>query len=70
MGESPKEVGEVDIGSRHETQGHYRKQKLVYLYCTISRAFMGIPGIIVSYSFPLDPLRQNTKKSRDGDGQT
>jgi hypothetical protein len=35
--------------SRHEAQRLYEKQ---FMYYTISRAFIGIPGIIVSYSFP------------------
>jgi hypothetical protein len=40
---------EVDMGSRHEAQRIYRKQLMYY---TISRAFIVISGIVVSYSFP------------------
>jgi len=44
-----KENEEVVIESRHEAQRLYKKQ---IIYYTISRAFISIPSIIVSYSFP------------------
>jgi hypothetical protein len=44
-----KENREIDIGRRQEVENLYGKQLMYY---TISRAFIGIPGIIVSYSFP------------------
>ena len=40
---------EVDIGRGHEVQRLYRQQLMYYI---ISRAFIDIPGIIISYSFP------------------
>jgi hypothetical protein len=40
---------EVGLGGRHEVQ---RLDWQQLMYYTISRAFIGIPGIIVSYSFP------------------
>jgi hypothetical protein len=44
-----KENEEVVIDSRHEAQRLYEKQ---FRFCTISRTFISIPGIIVLYSFP------------------
>ena len=55
-GNAIKENKEVDIGSRHKAQRLYQKKVVYYI---ISRAFIGIPGTIVLYSFPLDPLQQN-----------
>ena len=40
---------EVDIGRGHEAQRLYRQQLMYYI---ISRAFIGIPSLIVSYGFP------------------
>jgi len=51
MGE--KENEEVDIGRRHEAARLYGKQ---FIYYTISRTFIDIHGISVSYSFPQHPL--------------
>ena len=44
-----KENEEVVIEIRREAQRLYEKQ---FMYYTISRAFIGIPSIILSYSFP------------------
>jgi len=45
MGETPqKENEEIDIGRRHKAHRLYGKH---LMYCTISRAFIDIPGIIV-----------------------
>jgi hypothetical protein len=49
MGKTPQENEEVDIGRRHEAHRLYGKQ---IVYYTISRAFIDIPGIFVSCSFP------------------
>ena len=50
----------VDIGRRHKAQRVYRKQLMYY---TISHSFIGIPGIIVAYSFPPDPFYLKEKKT-------
>jgi len=55
------ENGEVVIGSRHEAHRIYGKQLMYY---TISRAFIGIPSIIVSYSFP-HTLYSNKKRRKN-----
>jgi hypothetical protein len=56
MGE--KENEEVDIGRRHEAARLYGKQ---FIYYTISRPFIDINGIIVSYSSPLLHLNPHTE---------
>ena len=48
IGGTTQEKMEVVIRRRHEAQRLYRKQLMYY---TISRAFIGIPGIILLYSF-------------------
>ena len=53
-----EENREVVIGSRREAQRLYQERLMYY---AISRALIGIPGIIVLYSFPQTPLYPKNK---------